>query len=293
MRWKSDLLLFTTALVWGSGFIAQRLAAGEIGAFLFNGGRFIIGALILLPFIIRMHFKRKEMLWMAAAGLVLVSAAALQQIGINYTTATNAGFITGMYILFVPLILFFFFRQHIHWLVWLATGIAAVGGLLLSALGNAHFMIGDLYELAGAVLWALHVILINKTVGKTHPLKFAFGQFLVCGLVNLLLGLWVDQSTLGNLGSAWGAILYSGIFSVGVGFTLQVFGQRHAPATDAALILSLEAVFAAVFGYLFLQEMLTPVQFAGCFLIMSAVILVQFIPAESVEMSAAVEERVI
>ncbi len=293
MRWKSDLLLLTTALVWGSGFIAQRLAAGEIGAFLFNGGRFIIGALILLPFIIHMPFKKCEMKWMAAAGLVLVSAATLQQVGINYTTATNAGFITGLYIIFVPLILYVFFRQRIHWMVWLATGIAAAGGLLLSALGNASFMIGDLYELAGAVMWALHVILINKTVGKTHPLQFAFGQFLVCGVVNLLLGLWVDWGTIANLGSAWGAVLYSGVFSVGVGFTLQVFGQRHAPATDAALILSLEAVFAALFGYLFLREILTPVQFAGCLMIMSAVILVQFIPGGQGEIAAVVEERIV
>jgi drug/metabolite transporter (DMT)-like permease len=112
-------------------------------------------------------------------------------------------------------------------------------------------------------------------------------------VVNLLLGLWVDWGTIANLGSAWGAVLYSGVFSVGVGFTLQVFGQRHAPATDAALILSLEAVFAALFGYLFLREILTPVQFAGCFMIMSAVILVQFIPGGQGEIASVVEERVV
>lgn len=292
MRLKSDLILFITALVWGSGFIAQRLAAAEIGAFLFNGGRFFLGALILLPFIIRIPLKRTEVIWMITAGIVLVVASGLQQVGIKHTTATNAGFITGLYILFVPLILFIFFRQHIHWLVWTATGIAAFGGLLLSALGNVHFMIGDLYELAGAVLWALHVILINKTVGKANPLQFAFGQFLVCGIINLALGFWLDQATLVNLGNAWGPIIYSGIFSVAIGFTLQVFGQRHAPATDAALILSLEAVAAAVFGYLLLNEILTPVQFIGCFLIMAAVILVQFIPGE-VEIAAVVEERIL
>jgi drug/metabolite transporter (DMT)-like permease len=293
MRLKSDLLLLTTALIWGSGFIAQRIAAEQIGAFLFNGGRFIIGALILLPFVFRMPFKWKEILWMGAAGLVLVSAGGLQQVGMNYTTATNAGFITGLYILFVPVILYLFFRQRIHWLVWVATGVAAVGGLLLSTMGNARFMIGDYYELAGAVMWALHVILINKTVGKTNPLQFAFGQFLVCGVVNLLLALWIDQPTFVNLGNVWGAILYSGIFSVGVGFTLQVFGQRHAPATDAALILSLEAVFAAIFGFLFLHEILTFIQFTGCLLIMSAVIVVQFIPGEAEEIAAVVEERVV
>jgi len=279
MRLKSDFILLLVALIWGSAFAAQRVAADHLGPFLFNGVRFIIAVLVLLPMArFRLKVARGILPWVALAGIVLFTASALQQAGMQYTTAGNAGFITGLYVVLVPLVMVVFLRQPVSRWTWLAAGIATIGALLLSTGGEIKLNPGDALELAGAGAWAVHVLLVGWLARRTDVLSFVILQDLVSAVLNVVFSLFTDISTLpGLLPAAW-AVLYTGIFSIGIGYALQGIGQRHAPPADAAIILSLEAVFAALFGFMFLNERLLPVQVLGCFLILAAIIQVQLRP---------------
>lgn len=279
-RLKSDIILFIVAMVWGSAFVGQRFAAQHIGPFLFNGSRFILAALILLPLALKqkkkLHFKKMH--FTALIGLILFIAGYLQQAGLKYTTAGNAGFITGLYVVFVPVFLAFFFHQRLSWSSWVAAFIATIGLFLLSVQDNFTLAPGDSLELLGAIFWALHVILISKIIKEMEILHFAIGQFAIAGILNLIVGFIFESQTLPGFTVAWWAVAYTGILSVGIGYTLQAVGQRHSPPTDAAIILSMEAIFAAAFGYLFLNEILTLQQLLGCILILAGIIVAQFTP---------------
>jgi len=275
-RFQSDLILLFTAAVWGSGFIAQRIAAPGTSVFLFNGCRFLIGALLLFPLIrFRLEIPKTQLRNVIIAGFFLFSAGAFQQAGMQTTTAGNAGFITGLYVVIVPIFIYLFWKQKQHWIIWISAFMAVVGMLLLSTGGSIKFVPGDLLEFLGAILWAMHVIVVGISVRKLNPLHFAVGQFLTSALFNLLFGLILEPQSIPIVPELWLAILYNGVFSVAIGFTLQGVGQKNAPATDAALILSMEAVFAAIFGYIFLSERFTPIQFLGCFMVMTAILLSQ------------------
>ena len=283
-RLQADLMLLSVSVIWGSAFVAQRIAAVQSGVFWFNGLRFLLGALVLLPFYI---FRRKQSTaihlapsrvipGMLLAGAFLWAGAALQQAGLQYTTAGNAGFITGLYVVLIPVFLAVFWRRPARPTIWIAAGMAAIGLYLLSTGGQlAKLNPGDLLELAGAVMWALHVILIGTLVQRMDVLQLVIGQYLVCAALSLLTGLIVEMDSLPGIAESWGAILYTGILSVGVGYTLQATGQRVAPPADAAIILSTEAVFAALFGWLILDEILAPVQLLGCAVIFTGMLLAQ------------------
>jgi drug/metabolite transporter (DMT)-like permease len=284
MRLKADLTLLLVAIIWGSAFAAQRVAANYIGPFLFNGSRFLLGAMVLLPLIrFRLSLDKKERLWVLAAGVILCIASVLQQAGLQWTSAANAGFITGLYVVFVPILMLVIFRQRISKIVWAATFLAAVGIFLLSAGGKLELAPGDGLELIGAVFWAAHVVVVGQAMRKTDALHFAVGQYLVAGVLNFTLGLLLDWQTLPGLIPGWWTVAYVGLFSVAVGYTLQGKAQKHAPATDASLILSLESVFAAFFGFLFLQETLRPIQLAGAGIILLAILISQFSPAPMIK----------
>lgn len=287
MRLKADFTLLFVAIIWGTAFVAQAFA-GRVGSvYFFNGLRFLLAALIVLPFALRAGWSQplpwmrgsKEGLWMVAAGLVLFSAAALQQLGLLQTTAGHAGFITSLYVVFVPLFLFIFWHEKPHWLNILAIFLAALGAFLLSTGGKSLVpQSGDVIELMGAFLWTLHVILLGKVASRYEPLAFSVGQFVVCGMLNLAMGFLVEKPTSAELEALIFPILYTALFSVGLGYTLQVWAQRYTPPSDAALILSLESVFAALSGWAILDEMLSLLQIAGCALIFSAVLLSQSRP---------------
>jgi drug/metabolite transporter (DMT)-like permease len=280
MRLKADLSLLLVAIIWGSAFAAQRVAGAYIGPFLFNGSRFLLGALVLLPLIrFRLKLDAKQRLWIVAAGTILCAASVLQQAGLQWTTAGNAGFITGLYVVFIPIILLVIWKQRLHWLVWAAAFLAAFGIFLLSAGGKLQIAPGDGLELIGAVFWGAHVVVVGQAMKKTDALPFAIGQYLVAGVLNLVLGLVFDRQTIPGLIPAWWTVAYVGLFSVAIGYTLQGWAQKYAPPTDASLILSLESVFAAFFGYLFLQEVLRPVQLAGAGVILVAIMISQFAPS--------------
>ncbi|MCC6148314.1 MAG: DMT family transporter [Anaerolineaceae bacterium] len=277
MRLKGNLILLLVAIIWGVAFVAQRVAAQTIGPFLFNGARFLLAAAVLLPFTRPAQHKPKKsaLPWMGAAGVLLFAASGLQQAGMRWTTAANAGFITTLYVVFVPLLLLIFWRQRLPWLNWAAAFLAITGVKLLSSPGQLHLSPGDGLELAGSVVWALHVILVSRAAERLDALQFSLGQYLVCGLLNLVAAFWLDWESISGLLIAGWAIVFGGIVSVGLGHTLQVVGQKYSPPTDAALILSSEAVFAALSGYLFLKEGLQPIQLAGCGLILAAILIAQ------------------
>lgn len=274
MRLKADLLLLLVSILWGSAFVFQRIAGEQGVVYFFNGVRFLLGGLVLLPFIRNWKFpSRNQWFWMGVAGTILFVAAAFQQVGIQYTTAGNAGFITSLYVVIVPFVLLIGWREHPRWLAIVAVVMAGVGAYLLSTGGSFRVQRGDALELVGAAFWALHVVILGKFALRFDSIQFAMGQFFVAGLLNLVTGLFWEQPMFN--GVIAGAVLYTAVFSVGLGYTLQVWAQRYTPPTDAALILSLEAVFAVLTGWLFLSETLTVIQTFGCILIMGGVLLTQ------------------
>jgi drug/metabolite transporter (DMT)-like permease len=280
MRLKADLTLLFVSVLWGSAFVFQRVVGEQGGVYFFNGLRFLLGAVILLPFIRGWgHISCAQWLWMGIAGTVLFSAALLQQAGIQYTTAGNAGFITSLSVVIVPFVLWIGWRERPRWQALAAAVMAGVGAYLLSTGGKFEVRRGDALELAGAFFWALHFVVLGKFAVRFSPIQFAAGQFFVAGLLNTIFGLFLEQPQF-NLAFT-GAVLYTAVFSVGIGYTLQVWGQRYTPPSDAAIILSLEAVFAVLSGWLFLTENLSLLQFSGCGLILVAVLMAQFTEKKS------------
>lgn len=276
-RFRADLALLTVAVIWGSSFVVQRIAAEQVGFFLFNGLRFLLGALVLLP-AVGGRWRRTtsiELRGGALAGALLAAGSAFQQAGLQFTTAGKAAFVTGLYVVLVPLFLAIGWRQIPHWLVWAASLLAVAGLFLLSAEGRLSLAPGDGLELAGAVTWALHVILIGQLASRVEALRLSIVQYLVCGLISTALGLIYESHTLAALRTAGWAVAYGGVLSVGIGFTLQVIGQKEAPATDAAILLSMEALFAALAGWIILGETLAPRQVLGGGLMLAGMLLAQ------------------
>ena len=276
MRLKADLTLFIISIIWGSAFVAQRVA-GQLGSvYLFNGVRYLLAGLVVLPFIRkagRQPISREQYRWMFLAGFLLFIAAAFQQVGIQYTTAGNAGFFTSLYVVLVPVLLVIWWKDRPHWIVVLSVILAGVGAFLLSTGGKLVFQVGDALELVGALFWAIHVVVLGKFAFKYDPMSFSVGQLIVCGLLNLILGLVVEEPVF--TWSLAGGAIYTAVMSLGLCYTLQVWAQRHTPPSDAALILSLESVFAVLFGWMLLGESLDGIQIIGCVLIFGAVVMSQ------------------
>ncbi len=276
MRYKADFLLLLATLFWGLAFAVMRQAAGHGTVFYLNGLRFLLGGLLLVPFSkIRGAFHRKNILYVFLAGAALFLGASFQQAGLATTSASNGGFITSLYMVIVPLILWLIWRERPAPRLGAAVLIAAIGGFFLSTGGKFQFNPGDLLVFVGAFFWALHVVVISRGQGHIEPMPFAMGQFLICGILNLITAAFLERPGASELLAVLPAILYTSIFSIAIGFTLQVHAQRHTPPADTALILSMEAVFAAVFGGLILHESLLPLQMMGCGMILLSVLLVQ------------------
>jgi len=270
MRLKADITLFIIAVIWGSAFVAQRVA-GQLGSvYWFNGARYVLAGLVVFPFArLKDSIPQAQYKWMILAGFLLFLAAALQQVGIVYTTAGNAGFITSLYVVLVPVVVFFGWKEKPHWLSILAVGLAGLGAFLLSTGGRFEVQRGDVLELIGALFWALHVVVLGKFASRFEPISFSVGQLLVCGILNLVLGLFFERPVF-TLPLA-GAAVYTAVMSLGICYTLQVWAQRHTPPADAALILSLESVFAVLAGWFLLDERLVGIQIIGCILIFFSV----------------------
>jgi len=284
---KSDALLMLTATIWGFAFVAQRVGMEYVGPFTFNGVRFALGSLSLVPLMLLKRKNpsaiaallppadRRTVAWGGAlAGLVLFMGASLQQVGLVHTTAGNAGFITGLYVVIVPL-LGLFWRQRPDLGTWIGALLAAAGLYLLSVTAAFEIAFGDLLVLVGAFFWAAHVLIIGWLSPRIESIQLACIQFAVCSLLSLITAAALETMTLQGLMGAALPILYGGLLSVGVAYTLQVVAQRDARPAHAAIILSLESVFAALGGWLLLGELLSARALAGCSLMMAGMLLSQ------------------
>lgn len=281
---KSDLILLCTALIWGFAFVAQKEGMEHIGPFTFNTLRFFLGSLSLLPFL---YFRRKKAkavpnskrnikLWQAGliAGIALFLGASFQQIGIKYTSAGNAGFITSLYVIFTP-ILGIFIGMIPKTRVWVGAILATIGLWLLTVKGDLSVSQGDFLVLICAVFYAVHVHVIGWLSPKFSSYRLALLQFAFAGVLSLLIAPWVESVNLDQLLKAAVPLLYVGILSTGVAFTLQIIGQKIALPSHAAIILSFEAVFAAIGGWLLLQESFTIKGIAGSLLMLLGIIIAQ------------------
>ena len=275
MRLKADLTLLVVAILWGSAFAAQRVAAQLHSVYFFNGARFLLAALILLPFTLKIRASGRQWLWMSATGSILFVASALQQAGLVTTSAGNAGFITSMYVVLVPFVIWIGWGERPSWIAIVAVALAAFCAYLLSTGGSFAPQFGDVLEAVAALFWAMHVIIVGKYAPRFNPVSFSAGQLLVGGVLNVAVSAVAERPILPLPSSLVQAIVYTAVASLGLGYTLQIWGQRHTPPTDAAIILSLESVFAVSAGWLLLHEGLSAVQALGCLLILGAVLLGQ------------------
>ncbi len=285
---KSDVLLLITATIWGFAFVAQRMGMEFVGPFTFNGVRFALGSLSLLPLIYFMNRRKQEavpestrradiklfLIGGSFAGLTIFLGASLQQAGLVYTTAGKAGFITGLYVVIVPL-MGLFWRLRPSSGTWIGAALAAVGLYFLSVSEEFTIAFGDLLVLIGAFFWAGHVLILGWLSPKTDAVKLASFQFAICSVLSLVTAAFVETVTLDGLYQGAMPILYGGLGSVGVAYTLQVVAQKDAPPSHAAIILSMEAVFAAIGGWIILDETLSGRGIAGCMLMLTGMLLSQ------------------
>lgn len=284
---RADLLMLLTAIIWGSSFVAQRLGMDAVGPFLYTGLRFTLATLVLLPVVLWLGKRQGEqkpvplsrglLLGGLAMGLALALGINLQQVGLLFTSVTNSGFITGLYVIVVPL-LGLLLGQRTAMGTWLGASLAVVGMFLLSVDEGFTVASGDWLQLAGAFVWGAHVLLVSFFASRHDPLRLALLQFAVCALLSLLLAVTLEEIRLDAILAAGPAILYGGLLGVAVGFTLQVVAQKHAIASHAAIILSLEAVFAAIAGALLLGESLALKGYFGCGLMFAGMLLAQLWP---------------
>jgi drug/metabolite transporter (DMT)-like permease len=283
---RADLLMLLTALIWGTGFVAQTAGMDHIGPYLFSGLRFALGSLCLVPLILRNAKTARvpEPLLnrgMLRAGIIMGLALALginlQQVGLLFTSVTNSGFITGLYVIVVPLLgLLLGHKTGLG--TWLGCLLAVVGMCLLSIGDNFQVASGDWLQLIGAFVWGGHVVLVSLFASRHDPIRLAFLQFAICSVVSLVLAVLFEPIALDAIIAAGPALLYGGIVAVGVGYTLQVVAQKHAIASHAAIILSLEAVFAAIAGAWILGEALQLRGYIGCALMLAGMLLAQLWP---------------
>jgi len=280
---KADLLLLLTATIWGFAFVAQRVGMTTMGPFTFNAIRFSLGALSLLPLLIWQNKREKtgvkrpiksNFLPILKTGLVLFAGASLQQIGLVGTTAGKAGFITGLYVILVPL-LALLWGQKTHPAHWVGALLAATGLYFLSVKQGFVVSPYDLVVLAGAFAWAGHVHLIDRYAGLVGPIRLSIGQFLVCGVLSTIAAISFEDINLVSISDGIYPILYGAFLSVGLAYTLQVVAQRTAEPSHAVIILSLEGAFAALGGWLVLQEVLTPRDLLGSGLMLAGMLFSQ------------------
>ncbi|MDR2156542.1 MAG: DMT family transporter [Clostridiales Family XIII bacterium] len=296
---KSTLALTLAAFIWGMGFVAQRSGMEYVGPFFFSGARMLLGAITIAGVTAAGGARTRGKTGIpfarlvkggVAAGGVLFLAGNFQQVGLVVTTASKAGFLTALYIVLVP-ILGMFLKHKTHWNTWVSVLIAAVGLYFLCITANLDISAGDFIVLIGALFWAVHILVINHCVQgltQTEVMKLCVFQFMTSGILSLICALFFDGFFVsGTFDGAdvlkvMPAILYAGVLSAGAGFTLQAVGQKYANPSAASIIMSLEAVFSVVGGFLILDERFTGREIFGCILMFAAVLLAQIPVANKV-----------
>ena len=297
-EWKSPALLFLTAVVWGVAFVAQSVGMDYVGPFTFNCIRCLIGAVVLVPCIWFLDgWKQRSdgascgresagapdgasdgshalLAGGICCGLALFVASNLQQIGIQYTTVGKAGFITALYIVMVP-VFGIFLKKRAGIRVWVSVALAVAGLYLLCITDRLALGKGDILVLLCAVVFAVHILVVDHFSAKTDGVRMSCIQFLVCGLLSGVCMLLTEHPEMRLILQAWQPILYAGVFSCGVGYTLQIVGQKGTDPTVASLILSLESVVSVLAGWLLLGQRLSVRELGGCALMFAAILLAQ------------------
>ena len=292
-RLQSGLLLTLTALIWGTAFVAQSEGMNHVGPFTFNAVRCIVGGIVLLPVIAGADAAKRKagaaqpaeaagkgksvILGGILCGLALFVASSLQQVGIQYTTVGKAGFITALYIVIVP-VLGLLFKRKPGFTVWIAVALAVVGMYLLCITEGLSIGKGDLLILACAFCFSIHILVIDHFSPHVDGVRMSCIQFFVAGVVSLLPMFLFETPEVEGILSAWLPILYAGVMSCGVGYTLQIIGQRNMPPAVASLILSLESVFSVLAGWLLLGQRLSARELVGCAVVFVAILLAQLPP---------------
>ena len=277
-------MLFLTAFIWGTAFVAQSVGMDYLGPFTFNGIRSLIGGAALLPciwIIQKMNGKpdgtesKKDLITGGiACGILLFAASSLQQIGIQYTTAGKAGFITAFYIVIVP-VLGILLHKKIGWKIWLAVVLAIVGLYFLCMTESFSIDKGDILVFLCALVFAVHILVIDHFAPKVNGVKMSCMQFFICGILSIPFMFTIETPTFTAVTGAWMPLLYAGVLSCGVAYTLQILGQKNANPAVASLILSLESCFSVLAGWVVLGEKLSVRESVGCAFMFAAIILAQ------------------
>ena len=283
---RSDLILLLAAIIWGFAFVAQRVGMDYVGPFTYTAVRFALGALVLLPFLwLRKNKpynnlkpggqeKRKIILLQLLMGALIFGGVSFQQYGLQFTTAGNAGFITGFYVVLVP-VAGLFLNHRNHFTIWIGVALAITGMYFLSVTRNFTVNPGDYYVLVCAFIWTAHVLVMGYVAPRTDAIRTALIQFIICSLLSWLVAFgWEDVQWSAILEASW-PILYGGIMSVGIAYTLQVIAQQKSHPAYASIILSLETVFAVLGGWILLHEPMTGRIFLGCCLMLAGMVVVQ------------------
>ncbi len=288
---KSDFILLIVASIWGLAFVAQRMGMDHVGPYTYNGIRFALGGLSLTPFLLAAHKKRKQkkilpadpttkeiLISGAATGAVLFAGASLQQIGLVYTSAGKAGFITGLYVVIVPFLGIFFKEKtgaKTETGTWIGAVLAATGLYFLSINRDMSVSFGDFLVFLCAFCFAVHVIMIGKLSARIDTLRLSFVQCMICSAASMTAAVFMEDIIFDNIMRAAVPIFYGGVFSVGIAYSLQIYGQKGSHPAHAAILMSLESVFAALGGWLILGEILSMRAFGGCALMMSGMLVSQ------------------
>lgn len=284
MRRKNAFMLFLTAFIWGTAFVAQSVGMDYLGPFGFNGIRSLIGGVALLPCIyilgkINKNSNEKGDVKTLAAGgiccgLALFAASSMQQIGIQYTTAGKAGFITAFYIVLVP-VFGIFLGKKTGWKIWLAVALALAGLYFLCITESFSVGRGDIYVFIGALLFTVHILVIDYFAPRTDGVKMSCIQFFVAGILSMFPMAAFETTTVEGIMRSWGPLLYAGVLSCGVAYTLQIIGQKNMNPTVASLILSMESCISVLAGWAILGEQLSVREGVGCILMFAAIVLAQ------------------
>lgn len=289
---KNSLLLLLTATIWGVAFVAQSVGMDYVGPFTFNSVRNFIGALVLIPCIFilnKINPSEKKTLTKEeqkvstktliiggiCCGTLLALASSFQQLGIQYTTVGRAGFITACYIVIVPILGLLFFKKKCSPAIWVAVALSLVGLYLLCITDGFSIGKGDLLVLICAIFFSLHILVIDHFSPLVDGVKMSCIQFFVCGILCGIPALLFETIELVSLLNAWMPILYAGVLSCGVAYTLQIIGQKNMNPTVASLILSLESCISVLAGWVILEQKLTIRELSGCVLMFAAIILAQ------------------
>lgn len=294
-KFYAGSMMLLTAAIWGGALVMQRIGMDSIGPFLFSGLRFLLGALVLLPVLLyrRKKFVQQQRfcdrgLWRHGLllGVLITAGINLQQFSLLYTSVSNVAFISGTYVVFVPLIgLLLGVRAGLG--NWLAVALVLSGLYLLSVQDGLSVASGDLLQLAGSLFWALHVVMLGYSVRRHDALRLAFIQYVFCAVFSLGLALLLEPIGWAAVLQAAPALAYAGVLSVGVGFSLQAIAQRHVGASRAAIMLSMEGVFAALAAMLFLGELLSARGYLGGLLLVLAMLLAQLWPGDGKNVRSA------